>query len=338
MRRNFAMKAGNYTRLWAGVTIFVVLVTAVWAIAGEKAPEPVKVAVVNGTVINKAEYNRELAIVKQHFSGMGKQPSDAQFAQIKKDLLESLIDRELLYQESQKSGISISEDAINEQLKAMKKQFATEEEFRNALSKLDLSEVSLKNQLKRSMSIQQVIEKQQFGQKATVSDEEAKAYYDSNPSFFEKPEEVQASHILIKVDPKADAAKKAEARKKIEMVQQRIKKGEDFSSLAKEFSECSSSTKGGDLGYFRKGQMVKPFEDAAFTLKPGQMSDIVETQFGYHLIKVTDKKPATKMAFEDVKDKIKETLKKARVQKEITKYVEELKEKAKVERFSLESL
>jgi len=332
------MKVGNLPKLWAVAITFVLLITAVCGFAGEKGPASSKVAVVNGAVITKADYERELGIVKQHLSGMGKQPNDSQFGQIKKDLLESLIDREVLYQESQKNGVSVSDEAINEQLKAMKKQFPSEEEFKNALSKLDLSEVSLKSQLKRSMGIQQVIEKQQFGQKVTVSDEEAKAYYDSNPSLFEKPEEVQASHILIKVDPKTDAAKKAEARKKIEMVQQRLKKGEDFPTLAKEFSECSSSTKGGDLGYFRRGQMVKPFEEVAFALKPGQVSDIVETQFGYHLIKVTDKKPATKMAYDDVKDKIKESLKKAQVQKEITKYVEGLKEKAKVERCSLESL
>jgi peptidyl-prolyl cis-trans isomerase C len=332
------MNVGNHPKLWAVAITFVLLITAVCGFAGEKGPASSKVAVVNGAVITKADYERELGIVKQHLSGMGKQPNDSQFGQIKKDLLESLIDREVLYQESQKNGVSVSDEAINEQLKAMKKQFPSEEEFKNALSKLDLSEVSLKSQLKRSMGIQQVIEKQQFGQKVTVSDEEAKAYYDSNPSLFEKPEEVQASHILIKVDPKTDAAKKAEARKKIEMVQQRLKKGEDFPTLAKEFSECSSSTKGGDLGYFRRGQMVKPFEEVAFALKPGQVSDIVETQFGYHLIKVTDKKPATKMAYDDVKDKIKESLKKAQVQKEITKYVEGLKEKAKVERCSLESL
>lgn len=332
------MNAGNHPKLWAVAITFVLLITAVCGFAGEKGPASSKVAVVDGAVITKADYNRELGIVKQHLSGMGKQPSDSQFGQIKKDLLESLIDREVLYQESQKNGVSVSDEAINEQLKAMKKQFPSEEEFKNALSKLDLSEVSLKSQLKRSIGIQQVIEKQQFGQKVTVSDEEAKAYYDSNPSLFEKPEEVQASHILIKVDLKTDAAKKAEARKKIEMVQQRLKKGEDFPNLAKEFSECSSSTKGGDLGYFRRGQMVKPFDEVAFALKPGQVSDIVETQFGYHLIKVTDKKPATKIAYDDVKDKIKESLKKAQVQKEITKYVEGLKEKAKVERCSLESL
>jgi peptidyl-prolyl cis-trans isomerase C len=138
---------------------------------------------------------------------------------------------------------------------------------------------------------------------------------------------------LIKVDPEADESRKAEARKKLEMIQKRLRKGEDFAALAKEFSEGPSRGKGGDLGYFRRGQMVKAFEEAAFTLRPGEVSDIVETKFGYHLIKVIDKKPEKTMAYKDVKDRLGDYLKREKVQKEVRLYVEKLKEKAKVERF-----
>ena len=105
-----------------------------------------------------------------------------------------------------------------------------------------------------------------------------------------KPEQVKASHILVKVDAGADEAKKAEARKKIQEIQQKVKAGGDFEALATENSDCPSKAKGGDLGFFERGQMVKPFEEAAFALKPGEVSGIVETQFGYHIIKVQEKK------------------------------------------------
>ena len=112
--------------------------------------------------------------------------------------------------------------------------------------------------------------------------------------------------------------------------------GEEFAVLAKEFSEGPSSANGGDLGNFRRGQMVKPFEEAVFTLRPGEVSDIVETEFGYHLIKVIDKKPETTIAYEDIKDRLEQHLKQEKVQREVSLYVEKLKEKAKVERFLTE--
>jgi peptidyl-prolyl cis-trans isomerase C len=177
----------------------------------------------------------------------------------------------------------------------------------------------------------------EFGNTVSVADKEVKAYYDKYPSFFKKPEQVRARHILIKVDPKADSKEKAEAHKKIEDIQHKLQKGEDFEALAKEFSQCPSAANGGDLGSFGRGQMVKPFEEAAFALKPGEVSDIVETRFGYHLIEVMDKKPATTIPYKDIKDRLKQYLKQEKIQKEVRLYAEKLKEKAKVERFLTES-
>jgi len=112
-----------------------------------------------------------------------------------------------------------------------------------------------------------------------------------------------------------------------------LKKGDDFAALAKKYSEGPSGARGGDLGYFSRGQMVKPFEEAAFALKPGHVSDIVETQFGFHLIKLVDKKPEGMVAYKDIKDKLSEYLKSEKVQKEITNHVENLKKHAKIKKF-----
>ena len=134
----------------------------------------------------------------------------------------------------------------------------------------------------------------------------------------------------------ADGSKKAAARNKIEEIQHRVQKGEDFAALAKEFSQGPSSAKGGDLGYFGQGQMVKPFEEAAFAIMPGDVSDIVQTKFGYHLSKVIDKKSQTTIAFKDIKDRLGRYLKQQKVQKEVSLCIQKLKEKAKVERFLTE--
>jgi peptidyl-prolyl cis-trans isomerase C len=182
------------------------------------------------------------------------------------------------------------------------------------------------------MALQQFVDKH-FVRKITVSGTESKAYYDNHPDLFEQPEEVRARHILIKVDPGADESRKVEAREKLEKIQKRLEKGEDFGALAKEFSEGPSSVKGGDLGYFQRGKMVKAFEEAAFSLKAGAVSDIVETEFGYHLIEVIDKKSGMAIAYKDIKDRLEDYIKQEKVQKEVNSYVEKLKEKAKVERF-----
>ena len=116
-------------------------------------------------------------------------------------------------------------------------------------------------------------------------------------------------------------------------IQQKLENGEDFTALAKEFSQDPSGAEGGDLGYFGRGQMVKPFEDAAFSLKVGNLSNIVKTKFGYHLIKVTDKKPETTVPYQEAKPNLDNFLKRKKVQEKIGAYISQLEEKAKIERF-----
>jgi peptidyl-prolyl cis-trans isomerase C len=166
-----------------------------------------------------------------------------------------------------------------------------------------------------------------------ITDEEGKTFYDTNPQLFQQPERVKASHILIKVDEGAAEEKKTEARKKIKEIQEKVQKGEDFAELAKTYSEGPSASRGGDLNFFARGQMVKPFEDVAFSLKPNETSDIVETKFGYHLIKVVDKQPAKKIAYADVKDRINKHLKDQKLRTERQLYFDKLKKGAKIEKF-----
>ncbi len=321
-------------RKWYLILAMALVLTSVgfrtWA--EEKQPSEAKVAEVNGAVITQKDFENEMRRVERMFSKRGKPLSDSQVSEVKKEVLESLINRELLYQESAKENVDIAQATVDERLSKLKKRFADEAEFRRALSQMNLSEMSLKSQLKREMAIQQLIDEKIAG-KVSVSDEESKTYYDTNPDHFKRPEEVRASHILIKVDPQADESQRTQTLQKIEEIQVKAKKGEDFAALAREFSEGPSAPRGGDLNYFRRGQMVKPFEDVAFALEPGEVSDIVETRFGYHVIKVTDKKPETEIAYDDVKGKIEAFLKRKKIEEETKKYVAKLREKAEVKRF-----
>jgi peptidyl-prolyl cis-trans isomerase C len=300
--------------------------------AAEKKTPADKVAVVNGVIISKNTYDRELDFFVNRAAAKGQALPDEQMAQMKNQVLESLIDRELLFQESKKKGIEVKAEAVSDQLQKIQQRYPSKEEFKKLLSEMGLTESDVQTQIARGMAIQQLIDKEVTG-KIKVSDEETKSYYDKNPQLFQQPEQVKARHILIKVQTDAPDDQKAEARRKIEAVQQKVQKGEDFATLAKTYSEGPSGPQGGDLGYFRRGQMVKPFEEAAFSLKPNETSKIIETRFGYHLIKVDDKKPARKMTYAEVKDRLNDHLKKQKAQTEADDYIETLRRDAKIEKF-----
>ncbi len=313
------------------MVLTLILVSALAMAADKKAPAD-KAAVVNGVVITKGEFERELDFFVKRASQRGQQVPESQMPTMKSNVLESLIDRELLFQESQKKGIQIKAESVTEQLTIVKKRFSDEAEFKKVLAENNLTESKLKTDIKREMAIQQVIEKEVY-ERVQITDAETKSFYDKNPQQFQQPERVKASHILIKVDAAATDAQKSEARKKIQEVQKKAQEGEDFAALAKTYSEGPSGPRGGDLGYFRRGQMVKPFEEAAFSMKTNEVSDIVETKFGYHLIKVGDKQPAQKISYDEVKDRLSEHLKKQKMNSETRVYVQTLRDGAKIEKF-----
>ncbi len=263
----------------------------------------------------------------------GQQIPDDRLAQIKMDIVENMIDEELLFQESRKQGITVETEAIATDLKKIKQKFANDADFKKALGESGLTEAELQSSLERGYVISKLIDNQIMAP-IVIPDQEIRTFYDTHPKSFKKSEQVRTSHILIKVDSQAEQSVKDEKRAKLQEVQKRLKVGEDFAVLAKEFSECPSNIKGGDLGYFERGKMVKPFEDVAFKLKTGEVSDIVETPFGYHLIKVVDKKPASVVGYEDVKDKIGQYLKKEKTGKELKGYIEELRKKAVIEKIT----
>ncbi len=301
---------------------------------GTAAPPPAGkkdgvVAIVNGSDIRVEDFYRELNRVQRLALQTGTPLTCAQIGRLKTEVVEGLVRRELLAQEARKS-IRLTDTEINAELKKLRDQYASESDFTNALAVMKISPAALRSQVERALSIQKLIETQ-FASKVVVTDKDLWAYYDRNRESFRQPEQVKASHILIKVDPKWDASKKTAARKKIEEIQQKIRQKQEFESLARTYSEDTSGSKGGDLGYIRTGQVLKPFEEALFVLKPGEVSDIVETSLGYHLIKAGDRKPEMTIPFDTLKDRLRAYLKQEKGQQEANAHIGKLREKAKVE-------
>ena len=318
-------------QLWGMIALTLILASTV-VLAEEKKTNSDRVAVVNGVNIASKDFNQALNYYLQMVAQRGQQIPESQMPEIKNAILENLIITELLFQESKQKGIQVNAEDVTKQLQSIKQQVPSEAEFKKLLGENQITESDLRLQIERDMAIQQLINKE-VAQKVMISDEESKTYYDTHPQSFVQPEQVRASHILIKVDADATEAQKTEARKKITAIQQKLKKGEDFASLAENYSEDTTSKKGGDLGYFGRGQMVEPFEEAAFSLKPNEISDIVETQYGYHLIKVVDKKPEAKLTYAEVKDRLDQYLKQQKLQSAEKLYIDNLRKNAAVEKF-----
>lgn len=201
------------------------------------------------------------------------------------------------------------EDMVNQQLLLQEAQKRKLENDSKVQKSFDL--------LKQNILIQRVLELEVL-EKAKVSSEKAKAYYTEHKEEFKTPETIHPHHILL---PDENKAKEVESR---------LAKGEDFAALAKEVSVCPSAPRGGDLGTVRKGQMVPEFEEAAYQLKIGEISPIVKTQFGYHLIKVTEKEPSKERNFEEVAQDIEGQLLDTQRREMLQSYLKELKDKGQV--------
>ncbi len=300
------------------------------AYAAEEDKLGTNVALVNGVPLSSSDFDTHLSAYLTRMKRTGK-VGGVTNEQIKNRVLDEMINRELIYQESQRLQVSVDEKAIDKQMEQVVASFAGRQEYEQALEKGGISEQALRAQIGKGMLIDKYIEKE-FVEKVEISDEETRTYYDQNPQFFKQPEQVRARHILIKMDKGADAAEKEEAGKKIAAIRERLEKGEAFEDLAKEASACPSGKNGGDLGYFGRGKMLKAFEDAAFALQPGEMSDVVETEYGLHIIKSVDKKAEGMVPYDEVKGNLVKFLTKQEVQKNVLARVDELKANAQIVR------
>lgn len=258
-------------------------------------------------------------------------PEDAIKAQVGM-VIDRIIVRDLLLQRAAKDGIKPDTIEAARKLGEIEKQLGAEQ-FAAELKKSGLTRDQILEQIGTGMTIDKWVTEKVIPT-IPADDAAAEKYYKENPEQFAAPEQVQASHILIKIEPGSDAAVKAKAQAKADDVLVRLKKGgegNDFATLAKANSDCPSKKEGGDLGFFPRGQMIKAFEDTAFTLKPGEISGVVETQFGYHIIKGGEHKTAQTVALAEVKEQIKEQLRKERVSEAMEKVVSDLRQEAKVD-------
>ncbi len=285
---------------------------------------------VNGQVIPEEAVQFELERLVRFYAehGMSQEQIRAQLQTLAQQAAQQAIGTKLLLDEAAKLDIPVSDGEIEEQVVKIVEQVGGREAFQAALANQKTTEAEFRDQLKRGKRVDKLVEKAVAAvQEPTEKD--IQAYFAEHKDEFQTAERVLAQHILVSPDGDTQTSKD-EARAKISAIRERVLSGKKFDDEAAAHSMCPSGKEGGSLGWFGRGMMVPEFDEAAFALRKGEVSDVIETQFGYHIILKTDHEEAREADFDEARDKIRDLLRHARRGEAMTAYVEELKAKAEI--------
>ena len=315
-----------------GIWSAVILMLIISCVISGSAASSKFAAKVNGVGVKNSTLDAAVSNFVENQKTFGVDVKEEDKEKLRNGILEELISAELLYQESKKADLGDLKQDIEQQFGNIKNGFPSEDEFKKILNDNGVSEKELKEDIKKGVYINAFLEKTLYKDVA-ISEADKKKEYENNEERLNLPEQVKASHILIRVQEDAAKEDRDKAREKIDDLRKRAGSGEDFGDLAKENSEDGSASNGGDLGFFGKGMMVPSFEEVAFSLEKGKISDVIETQFGYHIIKVTDKQDARKLTYEEVEPDIVRFLTTRKKEDMLAGFVDEIKKTAKIEMY-----
>lgn len=279
--------------------------------------------------ISQTEWDSEVNRLLLQERMNGSLPEGDALLTMKQQLLDNYVTRCLLITEAKSLDLTVDSSLVDREFKNYVAQAGSQEAFDQALMMQDYTLDSFRTALEEAFLIQMLFE-EEIASIIEINDLDISNYYEANKANFVQQESVSARHILLGTEGKNDEEKQ-ESLKKAESILIDLKGGADFAQTAQQYSTCPSSSRGGDLGSFGRGQMVTPFEEAAFTLDPGEISDIVETQFGYHIILVYEKTSADPIPFDDLKEDIALYLEGEKVNAQVPQYIENLKAEYTIE-------
>ena len=288
---------------------------------------PEVVARVNGEDIKREIIYRELnkAVRKYQANGMSLSPDQLKTAA--KKLIDDEIGRTLLLQRGKEIGAQATPEMVENKLSAVKASFKSDSVFEHKLKNRGMTLDQYQEELRTDLVMDQVIKKEVVS-KIQISEKDLKKYYEKNINQFKTQDKTRASVILIKSPHGSSPEKERNVRKKMRSILDQIKAGTEFAGLAKKFSQDSLATKGGDLGFFEENKMFPPFSERAFSMKVGEVSEIFKTKHGFHILKVTGKKPGVSRSFKNEKENIRKTLMERKSTQATRTYVQNLKKQA----------
>lgn len=321
--------------------IFSILSTTpaslVWAHSGHKHDElkiklPKVVARVNDHDISGDVIFRELKKAAIQYKKRGMPLNADQEKSAAKTLIDDEIGRTLLMLKAKETGINVSEKMLLDKLNEVKAKFKSDSIFAHRLADRGMTVEQYKQELEIDMYMDQLIKKE-IEPNIKIAEKDSRDYYDKNKRKFKTQEKVRASIMLLKFNPKKGKAGEQAVLKKFESILDQVKNGSDFGALAQQHSQDSLASKGGDLGYFTRKQMLPAFSKRAFKMKVGEVSEIFRTGHGFHILKVTDRKPGGLSPFSAEKEKIEKFLAQKKVSQATRDYIEKLKKQAKIKTY-----
>jgi len=333
MHRNHGNHRRRSIRIW-GAALVAVGLAALLSI-GETAPAeptgptPDEVAArVNGVPITVPELNRMFrAHVEVPYAMV---EADPRAQDVRRQLLDALIDRTLLVQQARSLQITVPPQALEDAVQGLVQRFPSRETFEEALKSEGLTLEGITDDLGEQILRKELVQKE-IVEKISLDPNDLPGFYEQHQNRYTIQEQVRARHILIKVPPETSTADETKLRNRADGALARARKGESFEKLAQEISEDASRSSGGDLGFFQRGQMAAPFEEAAFAMKEGEISELVRTPFGFHIIKVEEHAAAKPQSFEEVKEQVREDLMRERTVARYQEYVGGLRSQATIE-------
>lgn len=249
--------------------------------------------------------------------------------QLRIEAMDQLIEKQLLIQAAAKKGIEVTDEEVDAELAKIKEPFNSDDEFRMRLETESYTEESFRQHLHDMIAAKRYLDGIRL-QAKDVSDEELEQYYRDNERRLILPEEVRVRHVLLSWKPMGQPDDRKALYDQMQGILDKARGGEDFVQLAQTYSEDSTRVDGGDVGFFRRGQMVPAFEQAAFSLQPGDISNIVETPFGLHIIKLEERKESRLLPLDEIRDVLRDHIREENMEKAVQQENERLLKQAEV--------
>jgi parvulin-like peptidyl-prolyl isomerase len=313
--------------------ILLVLFFPVYSVRAEVVDKIV--AVVNDEPITQSELDIYLApIYHQYKSVYFGEDFQEKMNDARLKLLNQLIEDKLVLQEAKKLGVTVSDSEIDEKLNELKSHFKSDEEFQNLLSQQGLTLKQMRKRFEDQIAIRK-LHQYEIRSKVVISPKDVEAFFDAHKDEFKLPERVKLSTIMLRkkqqnlVEGEKTASSSRDPQMKLaQEILQKLKKGESFEKLAKQYSEESHAAQGGDVGMVGRGDLIPEIEEAIFKLEKGGLSEVVESSVGFHIFRVEDKQPPKDRTLEEVREEIQGILYREKSRDRFEKWMNNLKNHA----------
>ena len=324
----------------AGVTnrwlpLVLLLVPFLTVAPGALAQAPPKdrgndvIARVNEVVITRRAFQIVYREAVDQHARQGQPVDEAHIAALRRSVVQGMVEEELLVQESRRQDIVVSDGEVDEAVAAARARFGGGDQLAEELARRRVDETHYRRMLRRQLAIERLLARNVPSDMA-VAEDEIRRFYDAHPQRYQIPEAVRLRRILIKV-AKGEERGKTAARERIAGIKAQLEQGADFNQLAQRYSEEAAARRGGDLGYIAHGQLPPPLEAVAFDLAVGEISPVVAAPDGFHLLTVTDRRPAARMPFEKVRADIRKVLQQKQYERALKAYLQDLRAKAEIQ-------